>query len=274
MSARAAEEVVAGGRLAYLDNLKVLLVVGVIAVHSAITYGVDGAWYLEDYDSMADVSVGVLTVFVAVGFLFGLGAFFLIAGRLSGPSLDRKGPARFVGDRLVRLGIPVLFYVLMIAPVMEYVKARDEGADQGFLSFAWDQLADPAPGPTWFLEALLVFSVAYALARALWPVRGRAGPADSDSRQNWSARGRHRKPAGPPRWQLRHSQPPADCQRPPTAQSPRSVGGLLPDPCQSGAQVTRNPLSPWTRSGRGPAAELTTAIATHNSVAWFKRGSS
>jgi hypothetical protein len=76
----------------YLDNLKVLLVVGVIAVHTAIIYGVDGAFYLEDYDSMSDVSVGVLTAFVAVGFLFGLGAFFLIAGRLSGPSLDRKAP--------------------------------------------------------------------------------------------------------------------------------------------------------------------------------------
>jgi surface polysaccharide O-acyltransferase-like enzyme len=34
-------------RLAYLDNLKVLLVVGVIAVHSAVTYGFDGTWYLE-----------------------------------------------------------------------------------------------------------------------------------------------------------------------------------------------------------------------------------
>jgi hypothetical protein len=173
MSERAAqEEARVGGRLAYLDNLKVLLVVGVIAVHSAITYGVDGSWYLEDYDSMADVSVGVLTVFVAVGFLFGLGAFFMIAGRLSGPALDRKGPARFVRDRLVRLGIPVVFYVVLVAPVLEYVKARSEGADQGFLSFAWAQLSDPAPGPTWFLEALLVFSFAYALVRALRPAGG------------------------------------------------------------------------------------------------------
>jgi glucan biosynthesis protein C len=73
-------------RLAYLDNLKVLLVVGVIAVHAAITYGVDGSWYLEDYESMSDAGIGLLTVFVGVGFLFGLGAFFLIAGRLSGPS--------------------------------------------------------------------------------------------------------------------------------------------------------------------------------------------
>jgi glucans biosynthesis protein C len=179
----AQEQAVAGGRLAYLDNLKILLVIGVIAVHSAITYGVDGSWYLEDYDSMADVTVGVLTVFAAVGFFFGLGAFFLIAGRLSGPSLDRKGPAQFVRERLVRLGIPVVFYVLLIAPVMEYVKARDEGDPEGFLSFAWAELSDPAPGPAWFLEALLVFSLAYALVRALRPESDPVSRAPLSGRQ-------------------------------------------------------------------------------------------
>jgi peptidoglycan/LPS O-acetylase OafA/YrhL len=97
------------GRLAYLDNLKVLLVAGVIAVHVGIIYGVDGSFYLEDYDSMSDVAVGLMTVLAGVGFLFGLRAFFLIAGRLSGPSLDRKGPRRFMLDRLVRLGLPVVF---------------------------------------------------------------------------------------------------------------------------------------------------------------------
>jgi glucans biosynthesis protein C len=166
-----ARQPVGGGRLAYLDNLKVLLVAGVIAVHTAIIYGVDGSFYLEGYDSMRDVSTGALTVFAAVGFLFGLGAFFLIAGRLSGPSLDRKGPWHFGLDRLVRLGIPIVFYVLVIAPVMEYVKYRNESGAHGFLSFAWDQLSDPAPGPTWFLEALLVFSLAYALMWSLRPAR-------------------------------------------------------------------------------------------------------
>src|SRR5215210_4146180 len=122
-------------RFIYLDNLKVLMVVGVIVVHAAIVYGVGGSFYLEDYDSMTDLSVAVLTTVAGVGFLFGLGAFFLIAGRLSGPSLDRKGPRRFVLDRLVRLGVPVLFYVMVIAPVMEYVKYRDEGGAQGFVSY-------------------------------------------------------------------------------------------------------------------------------------------
>jgi hypothetical protein len=56
-------------RFAYLDNLKVLLVVGVIGVHTAIIYGVEGSFYLEDYQSMGGAAAGVLTVFTAVGFL-------------------------------------------------------------------------------------------------------------------------------------------------------------------------------------------------------------
>jgi glucan biosynthesis protein C len=67
-------------RLAYLDNLKILLVVGVIALHTAITYGFDGSWYLESYDEMGSAVVEALTVVLGTGWLFGLGLFFLIAG--------------------------------------------------------------------------------------------------------------------------------------------------------------------------------------------------
>ena len=62
-------------RLTYLDNLRVILVVGVIAVHTAIVYGVDGSFYLEAYEEMGSGGVAVITVFVAGGFLSGLGAF-------------------------------------------------------------------------------------------------------------------------------------------------------------------------------------------------------
>jgi glucans biosynthesis protein C len=157
-------------RLAYLDNLKVLLVVGVIAVHSAITYGFDGSWYLESYDEMTGAVVDALTVVIAIGWLFGLGLFFLIAGRLSGPALDRKGPGRFAYERAVRLGTPLLAYTLLVGPVLEYVAYREnEGGTRGFWPFLGDQIWHFAPGPTWFLEALLAFSVGYALLRGLRP---------------------------------------------------------------------------------------------------------
>jgi hypothetical protein len=157
-------------RLAYLDNLKVLLVVGVIAVHCAVTYGFDGTWYLESYDEMAGGLVDALTVVIVIGWLFGLGLFFLIAGRLSSPSLDCKGPARFARERLIRLGTPVLAYTLLVSPALEYFNYREnEGGTRGFWSFFGDQIWHLGPGPTWFLEALLAFSLGYALLRSLRP---------------------------------------------------------------------------------------------------------
>jgi glucan biosynthesis protein C len=155
-------------RMAYLDNLKILLVVGVIAMHAAITYGFDGAWYLESYDVMASAVVDALTVLLGTGWLFGLGLFFLIAGRLSAPSLERKGARRLAADRLVRLGLPVVAYTLLISPFLEYVQYREgEGGTAALWPFVRDQVWSLAPGPTWFLEALLVFSLGYAAWRVL-----------------------------------------------------------------------------------------------------------
>jgi glucan biosynthesis protein C len=154
-------------RLAYLDNLKILLVVGVIAMHVAVTYGFDGSWYLESYDEMGIV-IDVLTPFLAVGWLFGLGLFFLIAGRLSSPSFDRKGPKRFMQDRLIRLGIPLLAYMLVISPLLEYVDHREnENGSESLGEFLSHQVWEFGPGPMWFLEALLAFSAGYALLRVV-----------------------------------------------------------------------------------------------------------
>jgi peptidoglycan/LPS O-acetylase OafA/YrhL len=155
-------------RFAYLDNLRVLLVLGVIAVHAAITYGLDGSWYLESYDEMAGVAVAAVTAVLGVGWLFGLGLFFLIAGRLSAASLERKGPGRFARERLVRLGIPLLGYTLLVSPLLEYVDYRfNAHGEEALWPFVGRQVWHFAPGPTWFLEALLVFSLAYALLRRL-----------------------------------------------------------------------------------------------------------
>jgi glucans biosynthesis protein C len=161
-------------RLAYLDNLKVLLVIGVIALHAAITYGFDGSWYLESYDEMAGPVVDALTVVLGTGWLFGLGLFFLIAGQLTGPSLDRKGPRGFARDRLVRLGVPLVAYTLVVSPFLEYVDHRqNEGGSEALWPFVREQVWSFAPGPTWFLEALLVFSLAAAV---WWAVRPDAEP--------------------------------------------------------------------------------------------------
>jgi Acyltransferase family len=155
-------------RLAYLDAIKVVLVMGVIAMHAAITYGLDGSWYLESYDEMSAAAVGLVTALLGVGWLFGLGLFFLVAGRLSVPSLRRRGPVGFAKGRLVRLGVPLAAFTLLVSPVLEYVSYREN--DHGSMAlwpFAREQVWHLAPGPTWFLEALLVFSLGYALWRGV-----------------------------------------------------------------------------------------------------------
>jgi Acyltransferase family len=155
-------------RLAHLDAIKVLLVVGVIAMHSAITYGLDGSWYLESYDEMADPVAGAITMTLGIGWLFGLGLFFLIAGRLTAPSFERKGAARFTAERLVRLGIPLVIFTLVVSPPLEYVSYwKNDGGTQAFWPFVREQVWHLAPGPTWFLEALLAFSLGYVVLRLL-----------------------------------------------------------------------------------------------------------
>ncbi|HEX8645780.1 MAG TPA: acyltransferase, partial [Thermoleophilaceae bacterium] len=149
-----------------------LLVCGVIAVHTSITYGVDGSWYLESLEPAADPVSGLLTVFAGIGFLFGMGLFFLISGRLSAPSLERKGPRRFMRERLVRLGLPLLAYMFLISPWVAYADHRyNDGGHESLWPFVRDEVWDFAPGPTWFLEALIAFSAGYALLRALRPRR-------------------------------------------------------------------------------------------------------
>ena len=93
-------------RRAYLDNLKVVLVVGVIVGHVLITYADVGTWaYRETSGNDAFLIPSALVV--ALGSLFAMGVFFFIAGLLTPGPLARKGPGGFLRDRALRLGASV-----------------------------------------------------------------------------------------------------------------------------------------------------------------------
>jgi fucose 4-O-acetylase-like acetyltransferase len=153
-------------RRAYLDNLKILLVAGVIVGHILITYGDIGSWaYHEPSANKAFLLPAAL--FVVLGSLFAMGLFFFMAGLLTPRSLARKGPAGFIRDRLVRLGTPFLF-LLLTFPVIRRI------GDGGGKSLGWffrDQLRDPDPGPLWFVLVLFLFSCGYVAGRSLRPSR-------------------------------------------------------------------------------------------------------
>lgn len=156
-------------RQAYIDNLKVVLVVGVIVGHSTIAWTGVGTWVLEE-PHLREPLLSIASSLM-VGSLFAMALFFLIAGMFTAPSLARKGWRKFVVDRAIRLGVPMVFFIVAMSPVVEYVDTDNAGWDRGFWAFALEILWPPAPGPTWFLGVLLLFSVGYAVLRTIWPRR-------------------------------------------------------------------------------------------------------
>ena len=154
-------------RIAYLDNLRILVTSLVVFHHTIMTYTVPDSWYFHDTPILG-VGQFLLTVFTALTSSFFMGFFFLLAGFFTPQSYDRKGPARFLRDRLLRLGIPIGFYVLVVYPfirAMVTVRVADPGA--AFWPTYGSALCDISfsPGPLWFVTALLIFSVAYVLVR-------------------------------------------------------------------------------------------------------------
>ena len=155
-------------RRPYLDNLKVVLVSAVILGHVFITYGDIGSWaYREPSDNDAFLIVAALVV--SLGSLFAMGLFFLIAGLLTPRSLAKKGSAGFLRDRVVRLGVPFLAY-LVIYPVVVWL-----AGDESWSAVLSDQLRELTPGPLWFVLVLLIFSAGYTGWRAWRPAPRRSG---------------------------------------------------------------------------------------------------
>lgn len=164
-------------RLLYIDNLRILLTILVILLHLSIGYGAPGDWYYNEEGQMGTISSIVMTLFVALNQSFFMGFFFMLSSYFSPGSLDRKGPKLFLVDRLKRLGIPILFYALVINPLLEYALAIFNGYEGSFWQAVRQGYLDSiGVGPTWFIEALLLFAVVYLVWRRIKPpVSGYAG---------------------------------------------------------------------------------------------------
>jgi hypothetical protein len=175
---------VAGERLYFADYLRAALVSLVMLHHIAITYGGSGSWYYVE-PATDPVATILFTLFNAFNQTWFLGCFFLISGYFSPGSFDRKGPLRFLKDRLVRLGIPLLVFFFLLSPVTLYIAlshaAPAQVVSDGFtlpLSFfSWQFYSNAVgTGPLWFVELLFIFELGYAALRV---ARRGAGPGEA-----------------------------------------------------------------------------------------------
>lgn len=146
-------------RFHYLDNLKVALTGLLVAHHVGQAYGpTGGAWPIQEAERWA-----LLGPFFTVNRSFFMSLFFLISGYLVARSYDAKPGWLFVKGRLLRLGLPIFVWALLMIPLQIFVFGAPGG---GMKAWPIDV------GYFWFLEHLLLFSVCYAGWRAVLKRRG------------------------------------------------------------------------------------------------------
>lgn len=152
------------GKIVYIDHLKVVLTVLVILHHSFVTYGAPGDWYYNEKTTLR-AAIIPMTLFVAVNQAFFMGFFFFLSALFIPSSYDKKGTRKFIADRLVRLGLPLVFYSVVLSPFLSYMPysikhpavtyAQYLGGFDGWINF----------GVLWFVLALLLFTLCYVLFR-------------------------------------------------------------------------------------------------------------
>jgi len=168
-------------RLLFVDNIRVYLTILVLLHHLMVIYAGTGGWiYLEGrQDTITDALGGW---FCAANQAFFMGLFLLISAYFIPGSYDRKGGAKFLKDRLIRLGIPLAVYSWIIHPLLVYlVLYRDRMALWDFFPGEYFSGGEYfGQGPLWFVETLLIFSLVYVIWRVF--TRSRTASPDRESR--------------------------------------------------------------------------------------------
>jgi glucan biosynthesis protein C len=136
----------------------------VVAVHSACTYSGFGSWYYVERSSLSPLSQLFFRLFLSLCQGFFMGFLFFLGGLFVPSSYDRKGAARFLRDRFIRLGVPSLLFMLVVHPFTGQFLLHWWKND--FANGYWRYITSfrflAGSGPMWFAVALFFFSVIYA----------------------------------------------------------------------------------------------------------------
>jgi hypothetical protein len=150
-------------RMAYVDKLRVALVMLVVAHHAAQAYGpTGGGWPITN-----PTTSRVLSPFFTVNAMFFMGLFFLIAGYFVPRSFERKGWSKFIKGRFVRLGIPALFVAWFIFAPIFYLLQDQQLPLPEYLRFLYGTGWAAPYMHLWFLLHLILYSLVYVLWRQI-----------------------------------------------------------------------------------------------------------
>src|SRR5579872_803592 len=130
-----------------IDALRAAVTLLVVFHHTALTYGAIGGWYYREIAPSNSPSSPLLILFTAFNQAWFMGLFFLLAGYYTPPARRRHGTNAFVRERLLRLGVPLLFYSLILSPVTIALASTAKGRSFGqTLVYLWSH-GRFEPGP-------------------------------------------------------------------------------------------------------------------------------
>ena len=144
----------------YLDKLRVFLTCLVIFHHTAIAFGASGGWYYKSPDLWSGWSERLMSLVMGIDQSYFMALFFFISAWLMPASYERKGAMAFVRDRLVRLGVPLLVFILVLNPALVGIIRFYKGVPVDWVQVF---LHNHCPGPMWFVLTLLVFELLYVV---------------------------------------------------------------------------------------------------------------
>ncbi|MGW7041304.1 acyltransferase family protein [Streptomyces avermitilis] len=192
-----------------LDAIRMLVVFGLIFFHSALVFATDDDYYVKNSETTQ-----VIMILAGFAVVWAMPVLFLISGLGSWYSLRRRGAAGFVKERLLRLGVPLVFATLVLNPLPQWLRLRsaDPGYDEPYLAFLphfYDVHVDLAEFPfllqgehfetghLWFVVLLLAFSLMLALLFRVLPADRLRPVADRLAQATFRVRGAILLPALP-----------------------------------------------------------------------------
>lgn len=110
-------------------------------------------------------------LFVGFNDVFFMSLMFLLSGMFVWHGMARKGAAKFLKDRLLRLGLPFVVAAAILAPLAYYPAYLQISGHASLAGFwhQWRALGNWPAGPAWFIWLLLAFDGIAALLFLLAP---------------------------------------------------------------------------------------------------------
>ncbi len=168
-------------RQTYLDWLRMLSILAVLFFHGAMPFATGETWHIRNAESS-----NLLDELVVNLHLFRMPLLFFISGTVSYYLLQRRGPRHFIGLRVRRLLIPLLFGMLVVVPPQVYMERLTQGFHGNFWQF-YPSIFTTGPYPhgnlswhhLWFVAYLFLYDVllmpAFTWVRSSRSRAGRTG---------------------------------------------------------------------------------------------------